>query len=190
MKQLKIAARLFLFFTLLIGLIYPLLITGTAQLLFPSKANGSLVSRNGKIIGSELIGQQFSDSTYFHSRPSATNYNTLPSGGSNMGPTNKELRRLKEERDAAFIASNQLQHGTQVPAEMLFASGSGLDPHISKQAALLQVDRVARVRGFGPEKTQQLWSIVLFRVEKPQYSLFGEERVNVLMLNLDLDNLK
>jgi len=189
-KNSIIAAKLILFFTILTGLVYPLVITCIAQVFFPVKANGSLVMKNGRVIGSELIGQQFKDSAYFWSRPSATGYGTLPSGGSNLGPTSTELHKLVEERRQSFIAANRLDSKIPVPSEMLFASGSGLDPHISLNSALLQMGRVAAFRKFDIEKTHQLYSLVLKCTEKPQFTFFGEERVNVFMLNLELDKLK
>lgn len=189
-KQLLIAFRLFLVLTILTGIIYPLSVTFLSQRCFPAKANGSLVMKNGRISGSELIGQQFSGSGYFWPRPSATGYNTLPSSGSNLGPTSVQLRGLEEKRRSEFISRNMLNSNTQVPVEMLFASGSGLDPHISLQAAILQINRVAEARGFDSAKKLKLQSLVFKFSEKPQYSFFGEERVNVFMLNLELDNLK
>ena len=189
-KPVIAALKMILFFTILTGLVYPLMITGLAQVFFPGKANGSLVMKNGKVIGSELIGQQFTDSAYFWPRPSATEYGTIPAGGSNLGPTSSDLRKKVEERRIAFVSANHLDNKTPVPTEMLFASGSGLDPHISRQSAMLQVGRVAAFRKFNPEKTRELQSLVVRCTENPQFSLFGEERVNVFMLNLELDKLK
>ena len=189
-KPVIAALKMILFFTILTGLVYPLLITGLAQVFFPGKANGSLVMKDGKVIGSELIGQQFTDSAYFWPRPSATEYSTIPAGGSNLGPTSSDLRKKVEERRIAFVSANHLDDKTLVPTEMLFASGSGLDPHISQQSAMLQVGRVAAFRKFNPEKTRELQSIIIRCTENPQFSLFGEERVNVFMLNLELDKLK
>lgn len=188
-KPIIVAAKMILFFTILTGLIYPLMITGLAQVFFPGKANGSLVMKNGKVIGSELIGQQFKDSTYFWPRPSATEYGTMPAGGSNLGPTSSDLRKKVEERRHAFIIANRLDDKTPVPADMLFASGSGVDPHISLQSAMLQVGRVAASRRLSTAKANELRSLVLKCTEKPQFSFFGEERVNVFMLNLELDKL-
>jgi len=188
-KPIIVATKMILFFTILTGLIYPLIITGLAQVFFPGKANGSLVMKNGKVIGSELIGQQFKDSTYFWSRPSATEYGTMPAGGSNLGPTSSDLRKKVEERQHDFIIANRLADKTPVPADMLFASGSGIDPHISSQSAMLQVGRVVAFRKLGTDKARELRSLVLKCTEKPQFSFFGEERVNVFMLNLELDKL-
>lgn len=144
MKTLFISLKIFLFFTVLTGVIYPLFVTGIAQLTMPVKANGSLILKNNKIIGSELIGQRFDSVIYFTSRPSAISYNPLPSGGSNFGLTNAKLKHSVDSLKNQFIAFNQLDGNTTIPSEMLFASASGLDPHISQKAALLQVDRIAR----------------------------------------------
>lgn len=190
MKTIIISLKIFLLFTVLTGIIYPLFVTGFAQLLFPSKANGSLIIKDNKIIGSELIGQQFDSTIYFTSRPSAISYNPLPSGGSNYGLTNSKLKQQVDERKQHFIEFNQLDSLTQIPAEMLFASASGLDPHISKQSALLQVNRIANARNFGIAQKQQLIACVNSLTEKPQILVLGEERVNVLLLNLELDKLK
>ena len=188
--QILISLRLLLVLTILTGVSYPLLVTVLSQLCFPYRANGSPVVRNGEIRGSELIGQQFTGSGYFWPRPSATGYNTLPSSGSNLGPTSSQLRDLIQKRRIAFIACNHLKNDVTVPAEMLTASGSGLDPHISSQAAMLQTDRIALVRGYNAIKKQQLRELVELMTENPKYSFFGNERVNVFILNLELDNLK
>jgi potassium-transporting ATPase KdpC subunit len=190
MKTLITALKIFLFFTILTGIVYPLLITGIAQVVFPAKANGSLILRDNKIIGSELIGQQFDSTIYFTSRPSAISYNPLPSGGSNYGLTNIKLKNLVAERKHQFIAFNQLDSLTVIPSEMLFASASGLDPHISPKAALLQVERIVQVRQFDDGKKQRLLQSISELSENPQYSVFGEKRINVLLLNLKLDEIK
>lgn len=190
MKTVIISLKILLFFTGLTGIFYPLFIHGVSQLLFPSKANGSLLYKDQKIIGSELIGQQFDSTIYFISRPSAISYNPLPSGGSNYGLTNSKLKQQVVERKQHFIAFNQLDSLTEIPAEMLFASASGLDPHISKQSALLQVNRIANARNYSVGQKQKLIASVNYLTEKPQILILGEERVNVLLLNLELDNLK
>jgi potassium-transporting ATPase KdpC subunit len=189
MKTFIISLKIFLFFTLLTGVIYPLLVTGIAQIVFPGKANGSLIIEDNKVIGSELIGQQFDTSIYFTSRPSAISYNPLPSGGSNYGLTNLKLKNLVAERRNQLIVFNQLDSLTVIPSEMLFASASGLDPHISQKAALLQVDRVAKTRNFNTIQKQNLVQIVKSLTETPQFLVLGEERVNVLILNLELNKL-
>jgi len=189
MKTIIISLKIFLFFTVLTGIIYPLLITGIAKIAFPHKANGSLIMEGNKTIGSELIGQQFDSTSYFIGRPSATSYNPLPSGGSNYGLTNDKLKNLVEERRKHFIAFNQLDSATEVPSEMLFASASGLDPHISPKAALLQMERIAKVRGFDTEQKLQLQKLVGELTEAPQFRFLGEERINVLLLNRKTDLL-
>lgn len=189
MKSLIISVKIFLFFTILTGIVYPLLVTGIAQLAFPGKANGSLIRVNNKIMGSELIGQQFDTAIYFSSRPSAVDYNPLPSGGSNLGSTSSKLKNLVTERKLHFIAYNELDSLTVIPSEMLFASASGLDPHISPQAALLQVNRISKARHFSNLQKQQLVGLIHSKTEFPQFGILGEERVNVLLLNIELDKI-
>ncbi len=189
MKTLIISLKIFLFFTILTGIIYPLLITGIAQVVFPFQANGSLITKDNKVIGSKLIGQHFDSAIYFTSRPSAISYNPMPSGGSNYGLTNIKLKNLVDERKKQFIAFNQLDSLAVIPSEMLFASASGLDPHISPNAALIQVNRVVKARGFDSSHTQQLINLIKRQTENLQFSLLGEPRINVLILNIELDNL-
>lgn len=185
--QFIISIKIFAVLTVLCGVIYPLLITGIAQTVFPEKANGSLITVNNKIIGSELIGQKFDSTSYFQARPSAVDYNPLPSGGSNFGPTSEKLKEQTSERVKQWIKSNPGISAEKIPAEMLFASGSGLDPHISPEAALLQVDRITKARTLSSEQKQQLVDLIGVVTEQPQFSFLGEARVNVLMLNLALD---
>jgi len=187
--QLIISLKIFAVLTVLCGIAYPLLVTGIAQLAFPEKANGSLILQGNKVIGSELIGQKFDSIIYFSSRPSATDYNPLPSGGSNLGPTSLKLKQLVTDRAAQFIESNQLSASGNIPSEMLLASASGLDPHISPNAALLQVGRIAKARQFSEEQKQRLTKIINEQTELPQFSFLGETRINVLVLNLALDKL-
>jgi len=190
MKTLIISIKIFLFFTVLTGIIYPLFFTGIAQVVFPTKANGSLIVKNNQVIGSELIGQQFDSTIYFSSRPSAVSYNPLPSGGSNYGLTNEKLKNLVAERRRNFNTFNQLDSLKEIPSEMLFASGSGLDPHISPEAASLQVDRIAKARNFNTVQKQELINCVKNLSETPQFIFLGEARVNVLLLNLETDKIK
>jgi len=190
MKTLIISLKIFLFFTVLTGIIYPLFVTGIAQVIFPFKANGSIIVKNNQVIGSELIGQQFDTAIYFSSRPSAVSYHPLPSGGSNYGLTNSKLKKLVQERKDQFITFNQLDSHTEIPSEMLFASASGLDPHISPEAALLQVDRISKGRHFNAIQKQKLADCVKHNTEGPQFLFLGEERINVLVLNLELDRIK
>jgi potassium-transporting ATPase KdpC subunit len=190
MKTIKISLKIFLFFTLLTGIIYPLLVTGLSQLLFPWKANGSLITKENKIIGSKLIGQEFDSTIYFTSRPSVISYNPIPSGGSNYGLTNTKLKELVNARRKQFIAFNQLDSLVEIPSEMLFASASGLDPHISPKAALLQADRIAKARNYTETQKLKLIECIKNNTEYPQFLCFGEERVNVFLLNLDIDKIK
>jgi len=192
MKTIIISLKIFLFFTLLTGIVYPLLVTGIAQVTFRSKANGSIIVKNNIAIGSELIGQQFDTTIYFSSRPSAIAYNPLPSGGSNYGLTNALLKGQVTDRKHKFIIFNQIKDSNTVviPSEMLFASASGLDPHISSQAAFLQIDRIAKTRHFSTIQKQKLVQCVKDLTEAPQFLCLGDERVNVLLLNLKIDKIK
>jgi potassium-transporting ATPase KdpC subunit len=185
MKQLMIAIKATILLTVVTGLLYPLAVTGLAQILFPHQANGSLKVVNGKTVGSELIGQSFTKPEYFHGRPSAAGngYDGLSSGGSNYGPTNQKLADRVRDDVKKFREENPSYTGP-VPADLLTASGSGLDPHISPASADVQVARVAAARGVSAETVRQL---VAAHAEGRQYGLFGEPRVNVLELNLALD---
>jgi len=187
--QILITIKIFALFTILLGIVYPLFITGIAQLAFPGKANGSLIVKDNKVIGSELIGQKFDSAVYFSSRPSAIDYNPLSSGGSNFGPTSTKLKQLVTERKAQWMALNQLSGNEKIPSEMLYASASGLDPHISPEAALLQVDRIVNVRQLDNNQKQKLMASITALSERPQFSVFGENRINVLALNVELDKL-
>ena len=184
MKNLVTAVLIFLILTVITGLVYPLVVTGIAQAMFPHQANGSLIVQGGKAVGSELIGQPFSGPRYFWGRPSATSpaYNAASSSGSNMGPTNPDLiKRVKGD-----VERIQKAHPGQgpVPVDLVTASGSGLDPHISPAAAFYQVDRVAAARGLAPAAVR---AVVEKHVEGRTFGFLGEARVNVLELNLDLD---
>jgi len=173
--------------TLVTGVAYPLLATGLAQLLFPHAANGSLIERDGKTMGSELIGQAFSDPKYFWSRPSATAPfpdNSAASSGSNLGPTNPALADAIKQRVEALRAADP-GNTAPVPVDLVTASGSGLDPHISPAAAEYQVERVARVRGV---PTTDIRKRIVDATEGRTFGILGEPRVNVLRLNLALDS--
>jgi potassium-transporting ATPase KdpC subunit len=189
-NQTIIALKFLLAMTILTGILYPLLMTGVAQLTFPSKANGSLITRDGKISGSALIGQKFDSSVYFWSRPSAIGYNPIPSGASNYGPTSDTLKKLVNARRSYFAKMNSIRDPMNVPKEMIFASGSGLDPHISQEAALMQVERVAGARHFNNSQKEKLLMEIKNLAESPQFLFLGEERLNVLILNIELDKIK
>jgi K+-transporting ATPase ATPase C chain len=185
-RQLRAALVSLGLLTLLTGLVYPLVVTGLAQVVFPRQANGSLIVRNGKAVGSELIGQPFDDPKYFWGRPSATSpspYNAGSSSGSNLGPTNPDLEKAVKERVEALRTADPGSTGP-VPVDLVTASASGLDPHISPAAALFQVRRVASARGVDVAAVRQL---VERHVEDRTFGILGEPRVNVLALNLALD---
>ena len=173
--------------TVLAGLVYPLLVTVIAQGAFGDRANGSLIRRNGQIVGSELLAQPFTGANYFWPRPSACAYSTLPSGASNLGPTSGQLQTNVMTNLAALRAAHGLATNAPVPADLLFASGSGVDPHISPEAARFQIARVAAARHLTVERVTQLVNTC---VEPPQFGFLGDARVNVLKLNLALDALK
>jgi K+-transporting ATPase ATPase C chain len=197
LRQIRPVIVVLLALTFITGLIYPLAMTGIAQAIFPHQAQGSLIERDGKVVGSELIGQVFESDKYFHGRPSATTapdpndatktvpapYNAANSGGSNLGPSNKalidrvqgDMDKLKQENSAA-----------PVPADLVTTSASGLDPHISPEAALFQVPRIAKARNVPEDRVRQL---VADHTEGRFLGLLGEPRVNVLLLNLALDRL-
>ena len=184
-KNLIISVLMTLVTTVLFGLMFPLLITGLAQVLFPKQANGELLSRNGRVVGSRLIGQSFSSSGYFHSRPSmaGTGYDAGNSSGSNLGPTNQTLvARVQGDADR-LQAENP---GAAIPMDLLTTSGSGLDPHITPEAAEFQVPRIARERGVSEDIVREA---IRQHTEARQFGFLGEPRVNVLELNLTLDEI-
>jgi potassium-transporting ATPase KdpC subunit len=197
LRQIRPAIVVLVALTLITGLVYPLAMTGIAQVIFPHQAQGSLIERNGAVVGSELIGQVFETDKYFHGRPSATTapdpndptktvpapYNAANSGGSNLGPSNKalidrvqgDMEKLKQENSSAAV-----------PADLVTTSASGLDPHISPEAALFQVPRIAKARNLPQDRIRQL---VADHAEGRFLGLLGEPHVNVLLLNLALDQL-
>ena len=184
--ELKPAFLITVVFTLLTGILYPLAVTGVAQVVFPHQANGSLVTLNGKEIGSRLIAQNFTKPAYFHPRPSAAGekgYDATSSGGSNLGPTSKKLQdRIND--DFKRLKSENPEATGPIPAELVTASASGLDPHLSPEAMLWQAPRVAKARGVTPERVK---SVVEANVEGRTFGILGEPRVNVLLVNLALD---
>jgi K+-transporting ATPase ATPase C chain len=183
-KNLLIALWFTLVTTVMFGILYPLAITGLAQVLFPSRANGQLIEKNGKVVGSRIIGQSFTGPGYFHSRPSSagTGYDATSSSGSNFGPTNKTLiDRVKSDVEKAQVENSS----SAVPIDLVTASGSGLDPHISPAAAEFQIPRVAKERKISEA---DLRALVQKFGEGRQFGIFGEPRVNVLELNLELDS--
>ncbi|OGR35139.1 MAG: potassium-transporting ATPase subunit C [Desulfovibrionales bacterium GWA2_65_9] len=191
-RQLRPAFSMLIVLSLLTGLIYPSAITLAAKVLFPHQAEGSLITDKGTVIGSELIGQQFTDHGLFWGRPSATSpqpYNASASGGSNLAPAGKAQLKAVAERVAALRASDQMGdpgNAAPIPADLVTASGSGLDPHISPEAALWQVSRVAHARSLDEAK---LRALVARHTEARQLGILGEPRVNVLRLNRALDSL-
>jgi K+-transporting ATPase ATPase C chain len=187
--SIRTAALTLLTFTVLTGVAYPLLVTGIAQGFMADAANGSLIVQGGKPVGSALIGQPFSSPKYFWGRPSATGpfpYNAAASGGSNLGPTHPALAEAVRARIAALRAADP-GNEAPVPVDLVTASASGLDPHISPAAAQFQVARVARARGLPEERVKQM---VVQNTEQRQFGVLGEPRVNVLRLNLALDAMK
>jgi K+-transporting ATPase ATPase C chain len=197
LREIRPALVLIIALTLITGLIYPLALTGIAGVIFPYQAQGSLIEKDGAVVGSELIGQVFADEKYFHGRPSATNtpdpndptknvdapYNAANSGGSNLGPTNKALiDRVKSDVDK-LKAENP---SAPVPQDLVTTSGSGLDPHISPEAAFFQVPRIAKARSMPEDRLRQL---IAEHVEGRLFGLLGEPRVNVLKLNMALDRV-
>jgi K+-transporting ATPase ATPase C chain len=188
MTQLKTAIIVLALLTLITGVIYPLVVTVIAQVAFPAQANGSLIVKNGKAIGSQLIGQPFDDPKYFWGRLSATTpfpYNAASSSGSNLGPTNPALIEMVQERVNALQAADPA-NARPIPVDLVTSSGSGLDPHISPAAADYQVSRVARVRGLDEAVVRQL---VAQYTQGRDLGVLGEPRVNVLELNLALDEM-
>ena len=187
MRDLKTSLLALFWLSVLTGIVYPLAVTGIAQLAFPKRANGSLVVRDGVVRGSELIGQNWTGERWFHGRPSATGpmpYTPLPSSGSNLGPTNRALAKAFAERAAALRAQGV---SGSIPVDLLTASASGLDPHVSPDGARAQIERVATARSLDPARVRKL---VEAHAERREFGVLGEPRVNVLELNLALEALR
>ena len=182
----KTSLALFILLSLLTGLLYPLTITGVVQTLIPDKADGSLLTANGVVIGSDLIGQRFTSPEYFHGRPSIVGYSANNSGASNLGPSSAKLKDKTQENLAAIRRANMIPLNSSVPADLVLASGSGLDPHISIESARLQASRVARARNISESDVQDL---INEQIEPPYLGILGQSRINVLRLNLRLDRL-
>ena len=174
--------------TIITGILYPMAVTGLAQFFFPYQANGSMIKINEKAIGSELIGQNFSDPKYFWSRPSATTpaYNSAASSGSNLGPLNPDLTDVVKKRIELLQIADP-DNKTLVPIDLVTTSGSGLDPHVSPASAYYQLKRISKIRGIDENQIQAL---INQSIEKRQWGILGEPRINVLQLNLKLDELK
>jgi len=189
LSHLRTAVLILLALSVLTGLVYPVVVTGVAAIVFPHRSTGSLIERDGMVVGSELIGQPFSDPRYFWGRPSATApfpYNAASSSGSNLGPSNPALHEAVKARVEALRAADP-GNRAPVPVDLVTASGSGLDPHISPAAAEYQVARVARARGVAEETVR---AAVVRCTEPRQLGVLGEPRVNVLRLNLELDGMR
>ncbi|MEH7483546.1 potassium-transporting ATPase subunit KdpC [Neobacillus drentensis] len=178
--------RISLVLLIICGLAYPLAVTGISTLTMPSKAKGSLIESNGKVVGSELIGQMFKDPKYFSGRVSSIEYNAAGSGSGNYAPSNKDMIERTKKDIEAFLAANPEVKKEEIPADLLTNSGSGLDPHISPLAAEIQVPRIAKERGI---EEAAIYQLIKAKTEGRQLGIFGEPRVNVLELNMAIDNL-
>ncbi|EKQ52590.1 MAG: K+-transporting ATPase, C subunit [Methanobacterium sp. Maddingley MBC34] len=187
MKELKSAILIFVAFTIILGVIYPMVITGISQLTFSEQANGNLIkNENGTVLGSQLIGQDFSSPAYFHGRPSVIDYNSSTSSGSNLGPTSQKLIDNVTERIQEIKTENSLQNNTTIPADLVLASGSGLEGYIYADSAMIQVPRIASARGISESQVKE----IITSNQENTFLGFGKEIVNVLKLNIALDNLK
>ncbi|TWH48672.1 potassium-transporting ATPase subunit KdpC [Sporomusa sp. KB1] len=189
-RQIVNSFRMLLVLTVITGLVYPLTMVGVANTIFPSQAKGSLIESQGQVVGSKLIGQNFTQPGYFHGRPSSAGkdgYDAAGSSGSNLGPTNKKLMDMIADNVNKARQENSLDENAAIPADLVTASASGLDPDISPDAAYLQVERVAEARGLA---AKEVYSLVDKNISGRQLALFGEPRVNVLALNMALDSLK
>jgi K+-transporting ATPase ATPase C chain len=187
MSLFKQSLKLLLFMTLLTGVIYPLGITLLGKIIFPKKAGGSIIVKGKKFLGSALIAQKFEKPIYFWPRPSSIDFNPIPSGATNFGPTSADLKKQIEDRRKNLSATSGNAADEIIPQDLLTASGSGLDPHISPEAAAFQVVRVAKARNMGANGEKKLLSLIDSLTEKRDFGVLGEPRVNVFHLNLALD---
>lgn len=183
MKKIWINVRMFLWMTILTGIIYPLLITGIAQLTMKQQADGDFLSSKEKVVGAKLIAQKFEDDKYFWGRPSSIDYNPLPSGGSNLGPISASLKKAVKERQEKISKSHHVDKD-KIPPELLFASGSGLDPHINISTAYFQIERIAKSRGV---ENHEIKNLIDRMIIKKSLGFLGETYVNVLVINQALD---
>ena len=189
MKKFWTNLKMFLWLTVLTGIIYPLVVTGLAHLTMKNRAEGDFISVDGKIVGATLIAQKFEGDKYFWGRPSAVDYNPLPSGGSNLGPTSAILKKAVADRKAQLIKAHSINEKDTIPSELLFASGSGLDPHLTPAAVHFQLDRVIKARGWDEKRKEEILKIINHLTESRRLGFLGEPHVNVLKLNLSLDEL-
>lgn len=184
MGEVKRGLIIFILFSILTGLIYPFFITSISQILWKEKSNGSLVKKEAVVVGSTLLGQNFTSPRYFHGRPSSVDYKGSISGASNLGPTSKKFFENTSKQIDMVRSENHLSVDYKIPADLVLASASGLDPHISLDSALLQANRIANTRGINIDEVKRL---IHKNLEEPQFKLLGQKRVNVLSLNLALD---
>lgn len=187
MRSLFKAFKMVLWLSLLTGVIYPMLITGLSLLLMPKRATGSMILSNDKVIGSSLIAQNFTGERYFWPRPSAVNHQPLPSGGSNLGPTSLTLKNMVQERKKHLMTTHALTEQSSIPSELVYASASGIDPHISSAAVDFQFDRVAKARNLDEQGRLKLSNLIKEHTDKPFIGLLGVSYVNVLELNYAMD---
>lgn len=190
MKNIIIGLKFFILTTLLTGLIYPLFITLIGQVAFNYQSNGSFILRGGERIGSALVGQKFDQDKYFWPRPSVVDYNSLPSGGSNFSATSKQLKDIIEERKQKLLKADPSKTTEEIPADLIYASGSGLDPQISPAAAKFQVDRIVKARQLDSTGKSAIIKMINGLTEKRDFGVFGEPRINVLKLNAELDKIR
>lgn len=188
MRTIFNSLKMLLCLTLITGFIYPLFITLIGQFAFQELANGNFVVWGDKVVGATLIGQKFEENRYFWGRPSAINYNPLPSGGSNLGPTSAKLQKMVEERRHRIAEAHHITP-QNVPSELLFASGSGVDPHISPQTAYFQIDRIIQARKLPSNAKERILNLITKQTINPYFAILGTPVINVLLLNKDLDEL-